>query len=165
MDAINVIAAVVGLLGLIVSIIAQVARSSEKAAPYSELLKQIDNLRSRKPISTQPINNRVQEAVKQLMDASASVSNILSEIQTDVERKLKEAERLSVVIEELQKKYNENTTLAHLSEQETAAVRQLLTTEVSSLKRRSYVPDILINFGVGAFFFILGIIVSQLIGP
>jgi hypothetical protein len=40
----------------------------------------------------------------------------------------------------------------------------VLSEEVSDLKRRSYLPDILINFGVGAFFFILGILFTLYLG-
>jgi len=71
---------------------------------------------------------------------------------------------MRLTIAELKKEYEANKSLASLSAEEASAVRQLLTSEVSVLKRRSYVPDFLINLGVGALFFFLGIMANQYLG-
>lgn len=164
MDIIAITSVAVSLLGFILSVLAQKAALSEKTARYADILKQVERLLTGKPISTHPLDVQLDNAVRQLTEASERVGDILGEIQAEVDRKRREADRLRSAIEQLRKEYAENQSLANLSAEEANAVRQLLTKEVSVLKRRSYLPDILINFGVGAFFFVLGIAVTRLLG-
>lgn len=161
MDIIAITSLTMGLLSLILSILAQIAKTSEKTAPYGEFLQRIERILSGKPTPTGSLEERLGKAVQQLTNASDSVNDILGEIQADVKRKRKESERLRAIIGNLRKEYEENKSLANLSADEASAVRQILTKEVSALKRKSYAPDIVINFSVGAFFFILGIFVTR----
>lgn len=164
MDILTVTSLVIGLLSVFLSAIAQIAKASEKTVPYGEFLQRLERLLSGKPTPTGSLEERLEKAIGQLTGASNSVNEILGEIQSDVERKSREANRLRAIIEGLRKEYEANKSLANLTSEEANAVRQVLTKEVSSLKRRSYIPDILINFGVGAFFFILGIVATRLFG-
>ncbi len=164
MDILTITSLAIGLLSFFLSALAQIAKTSEKTAPYAEFLQHIERLLSGKPASTSSLESRLEKAVEQLTNASDNVNGILDEIQSDVDRKRKEADRLRSIIENLRAEYEANKSLANLTTEETNAVRQILTKEVSTLKRRSYLPDILINFGVGAFFFILGIFVTRLFG-
>jgi DNA anti-recombination protein RmuC len=163
-DPLTLVSIAVGGMSLILSALAQIAKTSEKTQPYAEFLERMERILTGKPVKTGTLEERLEKAVGQLTSASESVNSILGEIQGDVERKKKEAERLRSIIESLKKEYEANKSLANLTTEEANAVRQILTKEVDVLKRRSYLPDILINFGVGAFFFIIGIVVTRLFG-
>lgn len=157
----SVAAAVVSLLA---SALAQLTKYAESTTPYADFLKRIERILSGKPVSTRPLETQLNEAVEQLTSASQRIGNILSEVQQEIERRQKEATQMRSLIVELQKEYERNKSLANLTADQANAVRQLLSSEVSVLKRRSYLPDILINFGVGAFFFMLGIWVTLAFG-
>ncbi|MCC6499321.1 MAG: hypothetical protein IT313_03530 [Anaerolineales bacterium] len=161
MDILTITSLAVGLLSVVLSALAQIAKSSEKTAPYAEFLQRIEGILLGKPASTDTLEKRLEKAIGQLSTASNSVNEILSEIQLTVEQKQKESEKLRAIIESLRREYEENKSLANLTSDEANAVRQILTKEVSALKKKSYIPDILINFGVGAFFFILGIVATK----
>jgi ABC-type transporter Mla subunit MlaD len=163
MDILTITSMAIGLISIILSGLAQLAKTSEKTAPYAAFLERLDRLLSGKSTTTGSLEERLEKAIKQLTGASDNVNDILGEIQTDVGRKQKDADRLRAIIEGLRKEYETNKSLANLTADEAKAVRQILTKEVSSLKRKSYLPDFLINFGVGAFFFIAGIVVTKLI--
>lgn len=164
MDILTIAAIAVSFASFTLSALARMAASSGKTAPYAELLRQIERVFSEKPLSTRPLEDRLDEAVQQLTSASERVGGILTQIQADVDKKRREADHLGLAIQELRREYAENQSLANLTAEEASAVRQLLTREVSALKRRSYWPDVLINFGVAAFFFVLGIVITRLLG-
>ncbi len=161
MDSLTLFSLVIGSLSFILSALSQIAKTSEKTLPYSVFLEKMERLLTGKSISTGTLEERLEKAVGQLTNASENINNILNEIQEDVDRKQKESDRLRSIIESLKKEYEANKSLANLTADEANAVRQILTREVETLKRRSYLPDILINFGVGAFFFIVGIVVTK----
>ncbi len=161
MDPLTLVSLAVGGLSLVLSALAQIAKTSEKTLPYAEFLERMERILTGKPAKTGTLEERLEKAVTQLTSASENVNSILGEIKGDVERKAKEADRLRSIIENLKKEYETNKSLANLTTDEANAVRQILTKEVDVLKRRSYLPDILINFGVGAFFFIIGIVATR----
>jgi len=163
-DVISVTALAFSALAAILGALSRIALSSEKTARYGEVLRGVERLISGKPLSTRPLETQLDEAVEQLTTASARVGGILSEVQADVERRRKEATNLRSLIEELKKEYEDNKSLANLTAEQASAVRQVLSREVAVLKRRSYLPDILINLSVGALFFVLGILVTTYLG-
>ncbi|MCL4264795.1 MAG: hypothetical protein KJ069_16350 [Anaerolineae bacterium] len=152
------------LLSIIANILSQIAKYAESSSHYTELLSQIERILTGKSIPTDSLEAQLEEAVEQLTSASQQVGIVMSHIHAEVEKRRKEAENLRIVIGELQKEYESNKSLANLSADEANAVRQLLTREVSILKKRSYLPDLLINFSVGTLFFVLGILITIFLG-
>ena len=130
MDPIAITSIAVSLLGLILGALAKKAALYEKTAQYADLLKQVERILTGKPLSTHPLEVQLDDAVRQLNEASERVGGILSEIKADVDRKRREADHLRSAIEQLRKEYAENQSLANLSAEEADAVRQLLTKEV-----------------------------------
>jgi hypothetical protein len=163
MDIVAILSISAALASTVAGLLAQILeKNSQKAGPYTDLLKRIERILSGKPSSTLPLEAQLDEAVEQLTKSSEQVANILG--QVNVEKRRREAAQIRSTIEALRKEYEENQSLANLSAEQAKAVREMLTKEVSSLKRRSYLPDILINLGVGALFFFIGIIVNQYLG-
>jgi ribosomal protein S7 len=165
MDIVAILSISAALASTVAGLLAQILeKNSQKAGPYTDLLKRIERILSGKPSSTLPLEAQLDEAVEQLTKSSEQVANILGQVNVDVEKRRREAAQIRSTIEALRKEYEENQSLANLSAEQAKAVREMLTKEVSSLKRRSYLPDILINLGVGALFFFIGIIVNQYLG-
>ncbi|CAG1000785.1 hypothetical protein ANRL2_04004 [Anaerolineae bacterium] len=162
MDPITILPLAVAFISTLLGLLAQVIeKRSESVRPYAEMLRRLEHTLTGKATSTQPLETQLDEAVTELTKSSQRVSEILLAVQRDVEKRQKEAEQIRKAIADLRKEYETNKSLAHLSEEEAKAVRQVLSKEVSVLKRRSYLPDILINVGVGALFFFLGIAVGR----
>jgi methyl-accepting chemotaxis protein len=156
MDPILLFSIAITLLSSGAGVLAQILeKNSQKAGPYIDLLRLIERILSGKSLSlsSRPLEIQLDEAVEQLTKSSEQVANILGQVQADVEKRRKEAAQIRLTIEQLKNEYEENKSLANLSAEQANAVRQVLTKEVSSLKRRSYLPDILINLSVGALFF------------
>jgi len=70
----------VAVLSTLAGLLAQILeKSSAKAGPYAELLKRIERVLSGKPLSTEPLEAQLDQAVEQLMKSSRRVAEILSE--------------------------------------------------------------------------------------
>jgi uncharacterized phage infection (PIP) family protein YhgE len=153
------------LAGILLSVVSFLASTLSRYLTRGDVIDDVarrlaDAFAQRKP-TTQPLENQLDEAVAEMTKSSRRVADILSSVQADVEKRRAEAANIRATIELLRQEQEANKSLADLTAKEADAVRELLAKEVQVLKRRSYLPDILINVGVGALFFVIGLVANQ----
>ncbi len=129
-----------------------------------EVQQRTDQLLAGGTVDADRLGEQLEAAVEQLNKASAAVGVIVGEMERVVEERQHDVVRIQTVISELKKEYDLNKSLTDLTAEQAEAVRKVWATEIAVVTRRSlrsYIPDLLINAGVGLIFFVLGLIVAS----